>query len=515
MGELKTEQYVPIAEGSKLPLEERILTEVDLLLAARETYGGYSEEVTQAVYVNKVTDMYETAAPHGVTKTYRPYIGGDFMWNGQTSGQVAASGHRYHYHPAAIARVVIEEAEDEFITRFARPQTTYFFLSPHMSPTDAPKEVAEQEHLADDDSLRSYTLDTNEHGMVRGMFMRSLLVTDIPLKAWVALLRDPNNMFGQAIELQDETSALSVMGAFEHLQVPTEQTPNGPVDVISAVIPYIEDAEARQKVSQRVQKYLSAEEQERISHQAAAAAERWLAFDLELAESLYQQRATPVIEQFIGQFNNFGDETQVMLMMHRLDDGGLFMTRELAVKLAQIRKKTLWVGAAVGIGNEDVLRQLDEVTIARIRQEETLVQIMMQSGYNQQQILEAEAKNNQLIAIQNVRGGGGCPGKVEADLRTKKTNPSDPGSTSGESDSSKEESSSEDCDVKTTCPFCSHLNEDGTPRKSEKIDAYIDKTNTIHCRRCDGYANDKLSRPGKIKAKTANGDKKASYALTG
>lgn len=67
-----------------------------------------------------------------------------------------------------------------------------------------------------------------------------------------------------------------------------------------------------------------------------------------------------------------------------------------------------------------------------------------------------------------------------------------------------EEKSNEDCVVVTFCPHCSDLNFNGSPTALRfRVVARIDRTKTIHCGRCYGYAGPKGKFEGIIKPKAA------------
>lgn len=71
-------------------------------------------------------------------------------------------------------------------------------------------------------------------------------------------------------------------------------------------------------------------------------------------------------------------------------------------------------------------------------------------------------------------------------------------------DDSAEGKSDADCEVTVTCPCCSHLNADGTPRPKQKVVAYIDKDKVIHCTRCGAKGGKNGIVPGRIKEKQSD-----------
>ncbi|MEK7152308.1 MAG: hypothetical protein AAB834_00020, partial [Patescibacteria group bacterium] len=286
-----------------------------------------------------------------------------------------------------------------------------------MSTMDAPAAVAKREHLGNDDALRITGLLTDKNGEVQQMRMQAILVRDVPLEAWVAMLRDPNNIFGKEIFVEKEGSALAVMKAFPELELSAENLAEGVKGLVAAVIPYIKDKEAQRSVQAQYEMLHS--NQQEIHAKASSIADRWLAFEIELAESLRQERATPYIQDFIAEFDGiWGDATAGLLARQRLSDGSVYMTRELAVKIEQVRTKTLWIKASVANNNRAITEQMDSEVVSRILAEEAKIQAMYLQGYAMYQILAADSANNHVAAQQAVKGASGCPGEIDADIRT-------------------------------------------------------------------------------------------------
>ena len=116
-----------------------------------------------------------------------------------------------------------------------KPKVAQVFISPKMSEQDATAEVAQAEHLYDDDSLRVTYAVTNSKGEVVARRLESLLVRDVPLEAWVSMLKDPNNIFGRAFAMENEMSALTIMELFSQMELPETAVPEGPVTLVAAV----------------------------------------------------------------------------------------------------------------------------------------------------------------------------------------------------------------------------------------------------------------------------------------
>jgi hypothetical protein len=443
---------VELGEGQR-SLAERCMTEVDHFSRLRLPDGSHSPDTLEAVSVNLLTAVKEAAMPYAVSTTYQEYRDGTFWWLDQTPTRVAESGYIFHKHQAAFDRVAVEVDEASDVEANLRPGFIKVFISPRMSRSDAPRDIAEQEHLADDDMLRIHMLDIDEHDQVRGKFMQSLLVRHVPLRAWVAMLREPNNIFGKSIEVTDEHSALAVMKVHHELEVPEASLPEGVVSLLEGVLPYLTVEERHEVESQLL---LFRGDQTSLDRTAKNIADRWLAFEVALSDSLHYQRAMPEIEAFVDQLKDeWGDEVQRMLAMHRLSDGGLFMTRELAIKLEEARQNTLWVSAAVATHNQRVLSQIDSNAAKRIYENEMFIQIMMQNGYAAHQITSVEAINSRIVAQQNIQVGGGCPGSNRADFKKRKNNNDLPEGLSTEGIEEENETTEGPSKKKWMhCPFC-------------------------------------------------------------
>ncbi|HUD10531.1 MAG TPA: hypothetical protein VMR28_02540, partial [Candidatus Saccharimonadales bacterium] len=260
---------------------EHYLTEVDHLDRLRRPDGSHDLATLIGVRQNLVPAIKEAAIPHAVSTTHQEYRDGDFWWLDQTGVDVARSGYRFHRYPMAVARVQVEIAEADDVNKNLRPGIIKVFLSPKMTRKDAPYSVAKQEHLADDDMLRIHMLDIDEYGNTRGKYMQSLMVRGIPLDAWVRMLSDPGNIFGKAFNIEDEASALSVMKLHQELELPETALPEGVISLVEAVLPY---ADSETQIVLQEQLALFRCNQAELHRQAENIADRWLAFEVELAD---------------------------------------------------------------------------------------------------------------------------------------------------------------------------------------------------------------------------------------
>ncbi|HUS25929.1 MAG TPA: hypothetical protein VMY99_01100 [Nevskiaceae bacterium] len=449
------EQLGPSGEYEQQIIAERCLAEVDNLNRLRGADGRHDPAMLEAIHVNLITAAKEAAMPYAISTTYQEHREGTFWWLDQTPVEVAESGYIFHQSPAAHARVAVEVEEARHTQQNLRPGYIGVFISPRMTRQDAPYEVAKTEHLADDDQVRIHMLDVDEQGAIQGKYVQSLLVRDVPLSAWAAMSRDPDNIFGKALDIEDEGSALSVMKLYDKMELPAQALPNGVVDIVKAVVPYIDDQNTRQKVESQIILFHGG--QEAMHEAAVSVADRWLDFEVALADSLEAGEATPVIQRFIAQLQHeWGRQTRALLDVNRLPEGGWGMTRELAIKLEEARRNTTWTSAAVAAGNEDVIAQLGYDTAKVIYENELFIQTIRHNGASAQEIAAIEAQSNRLIAQKKTNVGGGCSGDARGDFESSEQ---DDGGTSYEpnQDSSKEKDKKNwrwkrgICQVKT-CP---------------------------------------------------------------
>lgn len=416
-----------ILQSEKLSIDERVLTEVDHLLAARTGPGVYAESVLDDVRLNLTTAVQEAAMPYAVTTTCHEVVYDHeasrrtFRWLGKTAVQTAMSGYRYHHHPNAIKRVDVEVDEARFASETLRPGRAQVFISPRMSRKDASLEDARREHLGDDDAVRVSWID--ESGEKSQRVLQSLLVRDVPLEAWVRMLADPGNIFSKSIAVEDEESALSVMQAHRELEVDLSKLSKGPVTILEEVVRYIDDEPTKNKVQAQIGKYYG--DQELMRQQAEFKAGQWLEFECELAESLAIGRPTSAIKGFIASMQTVCNAGELeVISRHSLGcDLEYVMTRELAVVLEKMKQNTLWGGAAVLTGNTSVIKQIKHDALAQIQRNEQAMFIAYQQGHD---ISALMAQNSRLIGGANIKVGGGCAGTSSRMQEADPTKPLDP-----------------------------------------------------------------------------------------
>ena len=403
MGEGTAGERQPIAN------DERLLTEVDHILHHQTTDGQVDPLIRQHILINLRTAVEEATQPYTVSQTEHE-VGYDqarqtrtFMWLGKSAMDAAISGYAFHEHREARRRVAIEVDEAIHAEQDLRPGVMKFFISPRMTRTDASYVQAKQEHLADDDAVRASWLQTDQHGNVVGRQLRSLLVRDVPLSAWVAMLKDPNNIFGKAITVRDERSATSVMEVHRELELPMYALPNGPLGLVEAVVPYITDTVVRERVNEHIA--LFAMEQAELRSHTETTAERWYAFELELANSLQSGKATTAVKSFIFSLQHNWDAPTLRLIQNHQYEDEVIMTRQLAAVLEGAKRNSL-LGAMVALsGDKRVTAGVDPFVIQQIRDNQMLMQMMHHNAMDYQ---ELEAQTARLIARVNLKPEGGC-----------------------------------------------------------------------------------------------------------
>ncbi len=406
-------------DKSKISVEERVLTEVNNLNTNR-LGNVFSDNALRDVYQNLYTAIQEASMPYAVTETRHEYHEDNetgnktFMWLGKTAVQNAMSGYRFHNHPEAIKRVDIEVDEAKSFTDNIDIGLAKVFISPRMTRVDASLTEAISEHLAEDDSVRVSYLETDDAGNIRNRVMNSLLVKNVPYEAWISMLRDPGNIFGKSIELSSTGSALDIMKIHRQLEIPVEKVPNGPIDILNAVIPYIRDPELNGRLQKEAKKYY--QDQEKMSEVAKIKAQEWLEFEVELANSLHNNKASFEIERFILSLQDYWGEEDLATIESCYDPGGgYFVSKELAIVIEKAKQNLLWSGAAAQVNNGEVHKQVDQNILTQIIQNEELITAARLNGMEYQTL---EAQNNRLIASQNLKVGSGCPGKSEARFKT-------------------------------------------------------------------------------------------------
>ncbi len=389
----------------------KFLSEVDHLSRLRNYDGSYSQKDLNEIHENLVTAVKEASVPFAVSTTHQEYRNGSFYWLDQRPEDVAFSGYKFHEHDSAIQRVDIEVEESLDVNLNLRPGIIKVFISPRMTEIDAPYEIAKKEHLADDDQIRIHSLNLDNDGNIIGKFMQSILIKDIPLSAWVAMLNDPNNIFKKSLNVVDNGSSLEIMRMHSELEIAEEDLQGGVLDIAKESLKYM-DPISRQKVSDQLDLFLA--DQDEIQRKTEIIATRWLDFEIELAQSLDSGYASNVITEFIaslsGSWNNQFNE----MIKSRTDYlGNLKIDRELSVELEKAKRNTLWVSAAVSNGNTKIIEQLGFENTYKIQQNEFLInQMVSQETISFDDINRIGNSSNNLIASMNISIGSGCGGSV-------------------------------------------------------------------------------------------------------
>ncbi len=436
--------------------EARLLGDVDNLLVQLNLHGRLVERVLQDDIQNKATALCEAAIPAAVTTTHHRIEyrqdetgrqGRVITWLGKTAIELAESGYEFHFSPEARERVDIEVREAADAQENLRPGIAKVFISPKMSIVDASTAIARAEHLHEDDSLRVSYVITDAKGEVIGRKMQSLLVRDIPLSAWTAMLADEANVFGRSFTVRDKESALSVMELFDQLDLPEARLPEGPVTLVEAVLPYIQDVGARESVRHQLEAFRG--DQSFYAEQARSKAEEWSSFDIELARSLKSGKASHEVRRRIASFqHDWNEEALEVIQRHEVGDTEYLMTRELAGVLERSIRRELEGRIAVVTGNERAISAVTEAIRMKIVEQDSEFDLMRANGASAEQIHAAQMNLARVVVRQNIRTGGGCAGSTTNMFGTKDGDLAAPGSEYisgvGEQASPYKESSGED-----------------------------------------------------------------------
>lgn len=419
---LEAEQIVQnAAENYLLPEDERVLTEVDNLAHGRNADGTYDQAVLDSTLQNIFTMVQEGAMRYAITRTHHEVaeIEEDgrrkrtFMWLGKTALQVAESGYQFHHHPAARARVAIEVEEARHNDEAIRPGYARIFISPRMTDVDAPVAVAKRENLYDADGLRMVVGDYENQQNIRGRDMDSLLLRDVPYEAWASYLADgTNNVFNKSIQIEHTGSALDIMSRHKELEAPLENLPNGLLTIIEQVIPYIADEKARQKVQTHLENFY-AYDQKTLQEQGMNIAQRWLGFKKSIVESRLTGVAHQTVRTFIKSLESEWDDATTEILAHQTrPDGSIMMSRKLEAIIAKAYANIILTKAAIITGSEDVIKQTDATTASKIYEQEMRTQLLQTQGYDVAELTQSDMDQNQMIASQQFKVGGGCAGEI-------------------------------------------------------------------------------------------------------
>lgn len=402
--------------------QTRYLTEVDAISKHLDLKGNVPEFVALDTKQNMATALCETAMPFAVTTTYhrvehREGKSGQkervISWLGKNAVDLAVRGKQYYFSEAAYDRVDVEIQEAMRAQESLQAGTAQVFISPKMSRKDASPEVAKAEHMYDDDSLRVSYAVTDESGVIVARKMQALLVRDIPLSAWVDMLQDEQNIFGRSFDLEDAESALSVMKLFAQLDLPADKLQDGPIGLVAAVLPYIREQSAYLSVQNQLLGFRNG--QDMYQREAASKAEEWFAFDLELAKSLKQGKATGIIYSHIHtRAHDWNDEALKVIQKHSIGNGHYRMSRELATLLEKSKLWELQSRAAVVTKNERALEDVSVAAQEHIVMAENRVREMKAAGLPAEDIYRAQLALARTVVGQNIRTGGGCAGMTES-----------------------------------------------------------------------------------------------------
>lgn len=416
--ELNTHASDAPAAAELLPEDERCLTEINHLLQSRRPDGTYDPEVLKDNLQNLKTMVDEAALKYAITETEHQaaYIEEDgrrkrtFMWLGKTALQVAQSGYQFHHHPAAHERVDVEVDEARYNDELLRPGFARVFISPKMTAADASREVAKSEHLAEEDAVRVVFPTVDSQNTVVGRKLCSLLAEDVPTDAWYKLFNSTTNPWGRAFDVAGD-SALPIMRLHSQLEIPTTSVPEGPLTILKAVVPFIDDPVARQKVQMHIGNFenVNQAEQSKLSQNIA---QRLQVFNKELVESIVANQATATVEAFIASLQNEWTDTDKQLFAQaRNAQGALTVTTDILKRLSSAQQNVLFARAAIVSGNADVLDQTDEKTAEIIRHNELRIQDMQTNGMDVYDVMMMDANNNSIVAQQNFTVSGGCLGE--------------------------------------------------------------------------------------------------------
>jgi hypothetical protein len=400
----------------------RLLTEVAHLRRHMDRSGNIPDEVLAAVVQNLETAVCELGIPSAVTETVHHFETVTSpegrreraaMWLGRNVVQAYVEGAAFYQYESGKARGRIEVAEAEHGNKYTRPGVAQVFISPKMTAKDGTAEQAKADHVYDDDSVRVSFPIVDKKDQVVGRRLSSLLVRDIPLAAWVAMLKDEHNMFGRSFPVSDEESALSIMELFPQLELPIEKLPEGATSLVDAVIPYIVDEFACQKVKRQLKEFRQRQHEYKGIAQACAA--QWLEFEIELARSFEheQSEATfPIRQMIVSLQDEWSADERAIIDAHAKGDTHYVMSEELAVVLENAKRHLLGAQAAVAARNERALADVSPERRAQIVIQQNRLDAAERAGASQAALMKQQQQLNRLLARSNIKVGGGCAGNT-------------------------------------------------------------------------------------------------------
>lgn len=398
--------------------QRRILAEVNHLRRHRLADRTIPGEVEEGVFDNLVTKVQEDSMSSAVTPSFQP-VGeytndaGErrrtFLWRGigTTALELAESGKKFYRLKAALERVDVEIEEARHSEDNLCPGTYQVFISPRMSRQDASFEDADAIGLAEYDSVRTGAAVV-EDGVLTGRRTRALFVKDIPLTAWVAMMRDPNNVFGRAIKVEDAESALGIMRLFDQLDTSEDQLPEGPVTLVEAVLQYIDDPIAKQSVAEQLADFRKG--QDKLQAEAKRLATKWLEFEKSMADSLDAREMTFMVRQFITTHQSqWPVEVLAQLRSHQ-KGSGYTIDEKLAAVIEESWQKINLSEAAIVVGDRRALKGMASNEVVKLQQEIAFIRTMEHQPWAVAELQQRQAALHRMLAVAEIEIKGSCSG---------------------------------------------------------------------------------------------------------
>lgn len=393
----------------------RLLTEVSHLQKARIGVNTFDPIVSNEVEGNHYTQSQELM-PHAVTTTHHKVetvsngekIKRISYFLGKTALGTAESGREFH-GKIAQDRVDVEVAE-AIASEDMQPGEVHVLISPKMTRAEATYEQARQEHLADDDAIRISYLD--ETGQAR--VMKSMLVRDIPLQAWVDMLADPDNIFGKSVVVENTEKSLSVMRVFNQLTVPVGQI-SSPLEITQCAATYIKDDMLRKKVEKELEKYRDQEVMDRDARQYGS---EWLQHSQELAESLETGEPTSYVKAYVyGKNQHVWCKEDLKVIDESHDSkGNLIMTRALAAVIENLQRKLMEMRIASLHAPEFMLRQVGAENLQKIQEFERVS--LHPAMFDQRRLIDMQTQATFLSSLDFESANRGCSGGAKSAVAT-------------------------------------------------------------------------------------------------
>ncbi len=412
--------------------QKQFLTEANILLLNRRPDGSYPKEVLEATRFNLKTKVKEDGFMNAVSHSFQPV--GEYTTPegetrrtliqkglGKTAMQIAESGFEYHWSEPAFKHVRYHVKEARRDESELKPDKWHVMIEPKFSTSDADEDVAKSEHMAGTDALRTSYAATDKYGNITGRHMTAILVSDVPITAWVAMLQDENNLWGKAFDIQDPDSSLGPMGLFDQLDLSLELLPEGPINLVEAVTPYITDEQARLSVGEQILGLR--QDQQKLDDEADYTAGEWLEFVKVMADSLATGRMHKDIKIFAMQLQNDWDaDTLELLKRHEGDYGGYSMSVELAAILEEEWERINVGKAAIVVGDKRALKNVSKEKADQMRNDILFLRTLQQGSLiGAAEYAAITTKINRTIARADIKvGGGGCGPELKSRLGKKR-----------------------------------------------------------------------------------------------